>query len=78
MSTMKTAHIISHTHWDREWYLNSKYTNEWLVPFFEALFGMMEKEPAYRFVLDGQTLIIEDYLKQLELEGRMSSARAFC
>ncbi|TCL65927.1 mannosylglycerate hydrolase [Hydrogenispora ethanolica] len=70
MNTMKTAHIISHTHWDREWYLSSKYTNEWLVPFFEALFGMLEKEPAYRFVLDGQTLIIEDYLEQLELQGK--------
>ncbi|MGE5607025.1 MAG: alpha-mannosidase, partial [Bacteroidota bacterium] len=69
MST-KYAHIISHTHWDREWYLNSKYTKEWLVPFFEALFTMMEKEPGYRFVLDGQTLMIEDYLDQLQLEGK--------
>lgn len=70
MEKNKIAHIISHTHWDREWYLNSKYTNEWLVPFFESLFNMMEKEPEYRFVLDGQTSMIEDYLEQLELQGK--------
>ncbi len=70
MEKNKIAHIISHTHWDREWYLNSKYTNEWLVPFFESLFDMMEKEPEYRFVLDGQTSMIEDYLEQLEQQGK--------
>ncbi|MDK2798899.1 MAG: 2-O-(6-phospho-alpha-D-mannosyl)-D-glycerate hydrolase [Clostridiales bacterium] len=67
---VKYAHIVSHTHWDREWYLNSKYTNEWLVPFFENLFRMMEQEPQYKFVLDGQTSMIEDYFEQLELQGK--------
>ena len=64
------AHLISHTHWDREWYLNSKYTNEWLVPFFDALLRMLEKEPHYRFVLDGQTSMIEDCCEQLERQGQ--------
>ncbi|SHE32699.1 mannosylglycerate hydrolase [Marinitoga hydrogenitolerans DSM 16785] len=59
------AHIISHTHWDREWFLNSEYTNEWLIPFLDSLFALLEKEKTYRFILDGQTLIIEDYLQQL-------------
>jgi len=66
MTKLINAHIISHTHWDREWFLNSKYTNEWLVPFFDSLFKMLEKESNYRFVLDGQTLIVEDYLDQLK------------
>ncbi|WP_094550427.1 alpha-mannosidase [Petroclostridium xylanilyticum] len=70
MDTAKYAHIISHTHWDREWYLNSKYTNEWLVPFFDNLFEILEKEPQYKFVLDGQTSMIEDYFDQLELQGK--------
>jgi len=60
-----TAHIISHTHWDREWYLNSRYTNEWLVDFFDRLFEMLEKEKEYTFVLDGQTSMIEDYFEEL-------------
>ena len=62
----KTAHIISHTHWDREWYLNSKYTNEWLIPFFDNLFRMFEKEPKYIFVLDGQMAMVEDYFEELD------------
>ncbi len=57
--------IISHTHWDREWYLNSPYTNEWLIPFFDSLFTMLEKEPEYQFVLDGQLSMIDDYFDEL-------------
>lgn len=67
------AHIISHTHWDREWFLNSKYTNEWLIPFFDSLFNYLDKYPEYYFVLDGQTLMIEDYLEQLSEEERNKS-----
>ncbi len=63
------VHIISHTHWDREWYLNSRYTNEWLLTFFENLFGMLEKEKEYIFVLDGQTAMIEDYFEELDKRG---------
>jgi len=66
---MKNIHIISHTHWDREWYLNSKYTNEWLVEFFEGLFKMLEKEPTYQFVLDGQTMLLEDYYTEVRKKG---------
>lgn len=65
----KVAHIISHTHWDREWYLNSEYTNEWLPEFFKRLFEILEKEKEYTFVLDGQTAMIEDYFDQLKKQG---------
>ena len=65
MKTRYKAHIISHTHWDREWYLSSKYTNEWLVPFFNNLFAMLEKESEYIFVLDGQMSMIEDFFEEL-------------
>ncbi len=64
------AQIISHTHWDREWYLNSKYTNEWLVPFFDQLFEMFEKEEDYQFVLDGQMAMVDDYFEELKKMGR--------
>ncbi len=75
MSKQYTAHIISHTHWDREWYLNSPYTNEWLIPFFDGLFAMIEKEPDYKFVLDGQLSMIEDYFEELS-KNDMSVAKA--
>ncbi|MDD5014894.1 MAG: glycoside hydrolase family 38 C-terminal domain-containing protein [Atribacterota bacterium] len=72
MSEVINAHIISHTHWDREWFLDSKYTTEWLIPFFDSLFRLLKKESNYKFVLDGQTLIIEDYFDQLKRQGKNS------
>jgi len=63
-------HIISHTHWDREWFLDSKYTSEWLIPFFDSLFSILKKEIDYRFVLDGQSLIVEDYFEELRRQKK--------
>ncbi len=70
MNNKQTAHIISHTHWDREWYINSRYVNEWLPPFFEGLFERMDQNSAYRFVLDGQTSMLDDCYIELEKLGR--------
>lgn len=63
-----TIHLISHNHWDREWIFTAKYTNRGLVPFFNNLFNLLAAQPDYRFVLDGQTRLIEDYLNQLPEE----------
>lgn len=60
-----TIHLISHNHWDREWIFTAQYTNRSLPPFFDNLFKMLAEQSNYRFVLDGQTLLIEDYLSQL-------------
>ena len=55
--------IVSHTHWDREWYLSHAKHNYRLVKFFDALIDAMEKDEKFRyFHLDGQIVIIEDYL----------------
>jgi len=67
-------HIISHTHWDREWYLSSDYTNKWLVPFFDKLFSLLESNENYKFVLDGQMQMIDDYLSQLSSDDREKKA----
>ncbi len=75
MKNKYNVHIISHTHWDREWYLNSKYTNEWLIPFFDNLFNMLGKESEYIFVLDGQTAMIEDYFEELDKAGLNPDSR---
>ncbi len=59
----KELHIVSHTHWDREWYLSHAKHNYRLVKFFDALIDAMEKDEKFRyFHLDGQIVIIEDYL----------------
>lgn len=75
-----TVHLISHNHWDREWIFTARYTNRWLVPFFHNLLQTLDAQPAYRFVLDGQTAILEDYLEQLseeEGERREKELRRF-
>lgn len=73
MSKEIKIHIISHTHWDREWFLDNKYTSEWLIPFFNSLFSILKKETEYTFVLDGQSLIVEDFFKELRRQKRDSS-----
>jgi mannosylglycerate hydrolase len=75
-----TVHLISHNHWDREWIFTARYANRWLPTFFDNLFRRLEEQPEYRFVLDGQTLIIEDYLNQLspdEAAARESQIRKY-
>ncbi|MFW5694923.1 MAG: hypothetical protein ACOCYB_07125 [Alkalispirochaeta sp.] len=71
MST--TVHILPHTHWDREWFVPSSFTREWLVPFFTTLFTRFEEDPHYRFTLDGQSILLEDYVAQLSAEERRSA-----
>lgn len=56
-------HIINHTHWDREWLLTSAYTNQWIPNLIDRVGKLVEKNPHYKFLLDGQTLVIEDLLK---------------
>ncbi len=56
------VHIINHTHWDREWFLTAAYTNRWIPRLIDKLAQLVEQNPDYRFLLDGQTLVIEDLL----------------
>jgi len=58
-----TAHIINHTHWDREWFLTSVYTSQWIPGLIETLERLVADNSGYRYFLDGQTLVIEDLVK---------------
>ena len=60
--TRITFHLIPHTHWDREWYLPRAAFQARLVPIVDDLLDQLESEPSARFVLDGQTVLLEDYL----------------
>ncbi len=60
---MKT-YLISHTHWDREWYQTFQDYRARLVVLLDELIGFMEKNPAFKYYhLDGQTIMLEDYLE---------------
>jgi alpha-mannosidase len=61
--THASVHIINHTHWDREWFLTSTYTNQWIPGLIDKLEQLVADNPDYRFFLDGQTLVIEDLLQ---------------
>ena len=69
----KELHIVSHTHWDREWYMSHAKHNYRLVKFFDALIEAMEKDEKFRyFHLDGQAVVIEDYLAvRPEMEAKV-------
>ncbi|RLU62860.1 alpha-mannosidase [Streptococcus iniae] len=60
----ETVHIISHSHWDREWYLPLEEHRMRLVELFDDLFDLFDRDPDFKsFHLDGQTIVLEDYLE---------------
>ncbi|WP_410771162.1 alpha-mannosidase [Fontibacillus sp. BL9] len=64
MNKKRTAHIISHTHWDREWYLPYEKHHVRLVALVDALLDKLDQGGEFKsFYLDGQTIILEDYLQ---------------
>ena len=60
---MKTHHLISHTHWDREWYEPFEVFRLRLVRLMDNLLELVEKDKNYIFHLDAQTIALEDYLE---------------
>lgn len=67
------VHVVSHTHWDREWYLTYEQFRLRLVGLIDRLLDLMEARPDFRyFHLDGQTIVLEDYLEMRpHQEGRL-------
>jgi len=62
--TTRVLCVVSHTHWDREWYLPYQSFRVRLVGLFDQLIELFDSDPEYRhFLLDGHTIPIEDYLE---------------
>lgn len=60
---MRTIHIVSHTHWDREWYQTYQHFRIRLVHLMDNLLALLDGDPRYQhFMLDGQTIVLEDFL----------------
>lgn len=55
--------VISHTHWDREWYMPLSQFRFKLVDLIDRCLDTLEEYPDYVFHLDAQTIVLEDYLK---------------
>ena len=73
---MLDIHIVSHTHWDREWYLTHEQFRFRLVALIDRLLDLLDTVPTYKyFHLDGQTIVLEDYLEiRPEQEARLRKA----
>ena len=60
----RTFVVVSHTHWDREWYRPFEEFRVRLVRMLDNLLDLLDRDPEYRhFVLDGQTIVLDDYLE---------------
>ncbi|SEO55665.1 alpha-mannosidase [Paenibacillus sp. OV219] len=85
MTTPKEViHVISHTHWDREWYMPYEAHHAKLIQTMDQLLDILDNDPEFKsFYLDGQTIVLDDYLQvypekreklvQLVQEGRLSA-----
>lgn len=70
MAARRTPVIIfPHTHWDREWYEPEARFHQRLVPVIEEILHLLEVGRLPCFVLDGQTILLHDYLRTRPSDG---------
>ena len=58
-----TCHVVSHTHWDRAWYLPFEKFRIRLVSMMDHLLKQLSRKEFRYFVFDGQMAPLEDYLE---------------
>ncbi|MBN1285846.1 MAG: hypothetical protein JXB47_10645 [Anaerolineae bacterium] len=69
------VYVVPHTHWDREWYGSFQLFRTRLVRLMNTLLDLLDRDPEYTtFNLDGQTIVLEDYL-EVHPEQRARLAR---
>jgi len=77
----KTIHVVSNSHWDREWGYPFEETRLLLLDFMDNLLALLDKDPEFHsFTMDSQTLCVEDYLelrpeKRATIEKHVKSGR---
>ncbi len=71
------ATLVSHTHWDRAWYVPYQEFRIRLVRLVDRLLDLLRANPDFgAFMLDGQTSVLEDYLEVRP--QRAAELQAFC
>ena len=81
MSQQETVHLIAHTHWDREWFLPFQGFRIRLVHLVDRLLEILAADPGFtHFMLDGQTIVVDDYLevrpgRRAEIAAHVASGR---
>jgi alpha-mannosidase len=60
----KRVYVVPHSHWDREWYFSIEDSNILLSENLDHLLDVLEQDETYTaYVFDGQSSIVEEYLK---------------
>lgn len=60
----RVFHVISNTHWDREWRFPFQRNRQMLVEMLDEVLHILETEPDYRaYHLDSQSVMVRDYLE---------------
>jgi len=72
--------LVSHFHWDREWYRPFEAYRARLVDAIDRVLDLLAADDGYHFLLDGQTVLLEDYLqirpaRRAELERGLREGR---
>jgi mannosylglycerate hydrolase len=66
------AHYIPNSHLDREWTMDFQHTRCLTVAFIDHLLAILDEIPEYEFLMDSQTVPLEDYLQvRPEERGRI-------
>ena len=75
---LRRCFVVPHTHWDREWYLPFEQFQLRLGVVVDEVLDVLERDPEYTsFTLDGQAVVLEDYLEaRPENEGRLRALLA--
>jgi len=77
----KVIHVVSNSHWDREWGYPFEETRLLLLDFMDGLLDLLDSDPDFHsFTMDSQTLCVEDYLelrpeKRATVEKHVKSGR---
>ena len=83
MSVQTDVFVVTHTHWDREWYLTKSQFQMMNVDMMNRLLDILDHHPEFAsFMLDGQLIALEDYLsvcpeqaghlRELAQQGRLA------
>ena len=59
----KKVHVVPHSHWDREWYFTTSRSKIYLMKDLNDVLNTLEKDENFKFMLDAQASILDDYLK---------------
>ncbi len=60
----REIHVVSNTHWDREFRMSFQRTRQQLVKMMDTLLDLLEDDPDYAsYTLDAHSILVEDYLE---------------